>query len=115
MDKRILLAALVLFGGIGIAVAGASPQSALTPTRAVDASPGEASVKGMVEDVDRQNGTFTLTDGSAQLPVRYEGVLPAQVTAEQGLVASGELVHEAGRAVLIAEEIQIGCPSKYEA
>lgn len=110
-----MLAGLVLLGGLTVAVAGASPQATLTPTKALDAEPGSASVKGMVASLDRANGTFTLTDGEQSLRVVYEGALPAAVQAGRGVVAEGHIVHQEGQAVLQADEIQIGCPSKYEA
>lgn len=115
MDSRILLAAGVLIGGIVVAVAGASPQATLSPQAAVTAEPGPASVKGMIEATDRANGTFNLTDGEHALEIRYEGQLPAAVQDGKSLVASGEIVQAEDRRVLLAEEIQLGCPSKYDA
>lgn len=110
-----MLAGLVLVGGLTVAVAGASPQATLTPTEALEAEPGSASVKGMVASLDRGNGTFILTDGERSIRVVHEGGLPAAVETGRGLVAEGQIVHQEGHAVLQADEIQIGCPSKYEA
>lgn len=115
MDSRILIAGIVLVGGAVVAVAGASPQSTLTPAQAAQAEPGPASVKGMIEDTERSNGTFLLTDGEVAIPVRYDGQLPAAVQDGKSLVASGEILQEDGRRLLLAEEIQLGCPSKYDA
>ncbi len=115
MDRRLLLAVLVLVGGLTVAVAGAAPQATLTPTEALDAEPGSASVKGMVASLDRGNGTFILTDGERAIREVHDGGLPAAVETGRSLVADGQIVHQAGRALLQADEIQIGCPSKYEA
>lgn len=115
MDGRLILAAIVLIGGLTVAVAGASPQATLTPEAALDADPGDASVKGMIEQVDRSNGTFHLTDGETGILVRYGPGLPAAVANGSSLVAKGTLEHEGGQTLLVADEIQLGCPSKYEA
>lgn len=115
MNGRIVLAALVLLGGAGIAVAGASPQSTLTPSQAEDAPLGPASVKGMVLAVEEGNRTFRLTDGNTTLTVRMDRPLPAAIEANRSLVARGTLVQGDSGPILEADEIQLGCPSKYQA
>lgn len=115
MNGRIVLAAVLLLGGTGIAVAGASPQSTLTPSSAQEADAGQASVKGMIEETDERNRTFVLTDGEAEITVRMASTLPAAVQDGRSIVAKGELTHTDGSTALEADEVLIGCPSKYEA
>lgn len=112
VDARFLLAAVLLAAGAIIAVAGATPQSALSPTQAHDADPGAATVKGTVAHVDAQNGTFTLTDETSTLTVHHSTPLPAAVEPEATLVAKGTLTHEE-TVGFHADEIQVGCPSQY--
>lgn len=113
MDARLLVAGLVVLAGAGLAVAGASPQQALSPSDARAADPGPVTVKGTVAEVDRAESRFVLADGDAQLEVVYEGVLPSAVEANSTLVAEGTL-DDADPVVLHADEIKIGCPSAYE-
>lgn len=113
MDARLLVAGLVVLAGAGLAVAGAAPQEALSPSKAHEADPGPATVKGTVASVDRDAGRFVLTDGNGELEVRYDGVLPSTVETNSTLVAEGTL--ESGQPpVLHADEIKVGCPSSYE-
>jgi cytochrome c-type biogenesis protein CcmE len=53
-------------------------------------------VGGLVEKASLQHGTgadvkFTVTDGAHQLPVDYNGVLPALFREGQGVIAEGAL------------------------
>lgn len=115
MNGRTILAVILLSGGIAVAVAGASPQSALTPSDAYEAGAGDATVKGMVAAVDAENRSFVLTDGERSLEVRMSGQLPAPVQEGRSLVAKGHLIATGGDLVLQADEILVGCPSKYQA
>lgn len=115
MDARFIVAAALLVAGTGIAVAGTSPQSALTATKAQQADPGQAVLKGTVGTVDAANGTFTLTDGEASILVEHEVPLPAAIEPGNSLVTKGAIVHDAGEALFQADEVQVGCPSQYEA
>lgn len=115
MNGRIVLAVVLMLGGTGIAVAGAAPQSTLTPSAAQEADEGEASVKGMIEQTDERNRTFVLTDGQAEVTVRMASTLPEAVQDGRSIVAKGELTQTDGLTVLEADEVLIGCPSKYEA
>lgn len=114
MNGRVVLALVFLLGGAGVAFAGAQPQASLTPSEAVEAGEGQARVKGVVESVDREASAFTLGGDGEQVRVEI-GSLPAAVQPGKSLLAEGELVHEEGQTTLAAEEIQMGCPSKYGA
>lgn len=113
MNGRLALALVFVVGGAGIAMAGAQPQATLTPSEA-QASEGAARVKGMVDTVDRANGTLVLTGDGEQLVVELSDV-PAAVRPGNALVAEGEIVERGSDHVLEAHEVQMGCPSKYGA
>lgn len=114
MNGRLVIGLVFLLGGAGVALAGAQPQASLTPAEALEAGEGEARVKGSVQTVDRANDTFVLAGGGEQLTVQIDDV-PTAVVPEKSLLAEGELVSQDGETVLEAREIQMGCPSKYEA
>lgn len=115
MDARLIIAATLLLAGGLIAVAGAAPQSAITPTEATTADPGPTTLKGTVGTVDAEDGTFTLTDGETTILVAYGPGLPAAVEPGNTLVAKGTLDHQSEGPLLSASEIQTGCPSQYGA
>lgn len=114
MNGRLVLAFVFLAGGAVVAFAGAQPQASLNPAQALEAGEGEARVKGVIEAVDREAGTFVLAGGGERITVEMAS-LPTAVTPEKSLLAEGELVREDGETVLQAREIQMGCPSKYGA
>lgn len=116
MKTKLVLAGLLLVGGAIVAMAGAAPQAALSPSQALEAGQAEdVAVKGMVADVDPATDTFTLTDGEANLTATLDHDLPTQVQAGTGLVAKGALVAGEDGPRLVATEVVIGCPSKYQA
>lgn len=114
MNGRLVLALVFLVGGAGLAFAGAQPQAALNPSQALAGEPGHARVKGAVDAVDRDDGTFVLAGGGDSLTVDADTV-PTAVRPGNSLLAEGELVDRGGQRVLVADELQLGCPSKYEA
>ncbi len=113
MDARLILAMTLLATGGLIAVAGAAPQAALSPTEAKTADPGAATIKGTVQTVDTEAGTFTLTDEETTIHVTYGPGLPAAVQPGNTLVAKGTLDHSEEDPTFTASEIQTGCPSQY--
>jgi cytochrome c-type biogenesis protein CcmE len=113
VDARLVVAGLVVLAGAGIAVAGASPQTTLSPSQARGADPGPVAVRGTVAEVDRQAGTLVLEDEDARLEATYDGVLPNNVEPGQTIVAEGTL-DPGDPPRLAADEVQVGCPSSYE-
>lgn len=71
-----------------------------SPSQVVSAPPGEAEVfriGGMVEPGSLQRGRgetihFSVTDGSASVPVTFRGVLPDLFDENQGMVGTGRYV-----------------------
>lgn len=114
MNGRLVLAFVFVAGGAGVALAGAQPQASLTPAEALEAGEGPARVKGAVESIDREAGSLVVAGGGQTLTVAMDEI-PAAVREGKSLLAEGELVNERGELVLQAHEIQMGCPSKYEA
>lgn len=116
MNTKLVLAGLLLVGGAIVALAGAAPQAALSPSQAATQQHGQhVVVKGMVADVDGDQDTFTLTDGETNLTVALDHDLPTQVQAGTALVAKGTVISDEDGTWLAATEVVIGCPSKYQA
>lgn len=55
---------------------------------------------------------FTITDGSADMPVRYHGIIPDTFVDGVDVVVEGSL---AGDGTFVANNMLAKCPSKYEA
>lgn len=116
MNTKLVLAGLLLAGGTVVALAGAAPQAALSPTQALEKGQAQdVVVKGMVDQVSRDEDTFLLTDGDQRLRVVLDRDLPAQIQPGTTLVAKGDVVTDGQGTYLQAAEIVIGCPSKYQA
>lgn len=130
MRKRAKLALVLvlLAAGAALAFVGATPAAyrtvgdlAADPTsyagRSVDV---KANV--LAGSVDRSNGTFAfaINDERATLPVVWDSMKPLPEHEAGGsiegrtVVLRGTLAERDGRWVLLAEEMQVGCASKYE-
>jgi len=79
---------------------------------------GDHRVNGKVEagSIERLPGgmdlRFTVTDGSATLPVTYHGVIPDTFVDEAAVVVEGRLE---ANGTFVAHQLLAKCPSKYEA
>lgn len=124
--KLLVVAGLVAAGAL-LAFAGAAPEgyagvAALATDPAAFAGE-EVEVKATVVEgsLDRDGMRFLIEDGHATLPVRWDPAKPlpdheAGGTIEgKNVVVKGTLVLEEGGAVLFAQEMQVGCASKYRA
>ena len=71
-----------------------------SPTEVAEKAPGPNEnfrIGGLVEEGSLVRGqgaaiTFSVTDGGAAIPVRYEGVLPDLFGENEGVVATGKLI-----------------------
>ncbi|MGB3316022.1 MAG: cytochrome c maturation protein CcmE [Albidovulum sp.] len=71
-----------------------------SPSEVAEKAPGPNEtfrIGGLVEDGSLVRGqgaaiTFSVTDGGAAIPVRYEGVLPDLFGENEGVVATGKLI-----------------------
>lgn len=109
--------ALLIYAAIG-------QESGLTYYVTVDEflnSPPEGSgfrVNGQVKagTIDRQPSgmdvRFTITDGEADMPVRYHGIIPDTFVDGADVVVEGSM---AGDGTFVASNMLAKCPSKYEA
>jgi cytochrome c-type biogenesis protein CcmE len=70
-------------------------------------------VKGSIERMPTgQDVAFVMTDGGAELPVRYHGIIPDTFVDGADVVVEGSL---AGDGTFVANNMLAKCPSKYEA
>lgn len=127
--NKVLIGVLVLIGASWLAMSGSSGADPYLdvhtitddPTARVDA---EVSVKGeVVENTTRIDGTvirFVLTDGSGKtdhagktIDVVYHGFLPDAFGAGKMAVVSGVLRQGPDGLHIAADNLQVGCSSKY--
>lgn len=64
----------------------------------------------IVSDIDTLNLSFTLTEGTGSIPVKYRGVTPDNFNGDVEVVVGG-VMDSSG--VLQADSITTKCPSKY--
>jgi cytochrome c-type biogenesis protein CcmE len=55
---------------------------------------------------------FTITDGAADMPVRYHGIIPDTFVDGADVVVEGAM---SGDGTFVANNMLAKCPSKYEA
>lgn len=74
----------------------------------------DVEIKGNVkkDSIDLMNRTFILTDGDKDLKINYTDLLPSNFEEEKEVVIRGRL-YQRTELILEAEEIIVGCPSKY--
>ncbi|MDX1611450.1 MAG: cytochrome c maturation protein CcmE [Candidatus Thermoplasmatota archaeon] len=116
VQAKLVIAGLLLVGGTVVAFAGASPEAAWTPQRAVaEATPAgtHITLKGAVGEVHPDAQLFTLTDGTHNVTVHLGHALPGEIQPGLAVVSQGTLVLDDGRVLLRADEVILGCPSKY--
>ncbi|MBG17199.1 MAG: hypothetical protein CMB77_02445 [Euryarchaeota archaeon] len=124
MERRIRL---LLFGCLVVLATGAaffvrSPEVSISVTEITD-DPSEfaahkIAVRGVVENesLDEVERGFWLGDNDAVIYVDYGATTLSDAFAEgRTILVRGVLEQRDSGWVLAAEEIQVGCPSKYEA
>ena len=124
MDRRVRLLAL---GGVVILALAATlllapPEGSLSVDEVMD-DPNEftgdaISIRGLVMNGSWQEGDtdFTLEGENELLHVDFSGVSISSGFSEgKTILVTGELLQSDGEWIFHAEEIQVGCPSKYEA
>jgi len=72
-------------------------------------------VKGTVvrDSLNTEAKTFNISDGDVTINIQYEGMLPSGFKEDTDVVIKGILMDENGALFVAAEEITLGCPSKY--
>ena len=124
MDRRIRL---LFFGCIVVLATGAafivrSPEVSISVAEIIDDPSSytgdRLAVRGVVENesLDEKDRSFWLGDNDAVIYVDYGATTLSDAFAEgRTILVRGVLEQREGGWVLSAEEIMVGCPSKYEA
>lgn len=122
IQKSMLKKTIIVFGLIILALViafwGYSPKSYLTAgdvVRAINTYDGKiVEVKGVVGGLSEKNGIyiFNLTSGGETISVEYSKALPAQFKEGTEVVAKGK-VRAGPQITITADELTVGCPSKY--
>ena len=73
---------------------------------------GKVAEGSIVRETTGQDVAFVVTDGDAELPVRYHGIIPDTFVDNADVVVEGRL---AGDGTFEAHTLLAKCPSKYEA
>lgn len=124
MDRRMRL--LALGGVVIIALAAtlllAPPEGSLSVDEVMeypnDYTGDSISIRGLVMNGSWQVGDtdFTLEGEESEMFVDFSGVAITSGFSEgKTILVTGELQKSGGEWIFHAEEIQVGCPSKYEA
>lgn len=124
VQRRVVVLLAFAAAGAGLAFAGAMPEGYATVADIVAGSAhghgGSVTVKATLVDLDRNATpvTFALTDGVSRLPVVWERALPEHEAGGsiegRTVVVSGRVETRDGVSVLVGDDMQVGCASKYE-
>ena len=110
--------AMVALFAVSLNQPGAAYYISVTDFKRGQAHGDNFRINGKVQpdSIRRQPGgmdlSFTMTDGTSLLPVRYHGVVPDTFAAKADVVVEGELGADG---VFAAHTLLAKCPSKYEA
>jgi cytochrome c-type biogenesis protein CcmE len=108
-----LAVALALIAVSQTQVYAYAPSTLPAPT---ELSTREVRLAGLVAEGSLRTGgeivTFTVTDGVAQVPVRFDGILPALVAENEGVIAQGRLGRDG---IFTAENVLARHDENYEA
>lgn len=124
---RLVLLLALLAAGATLAYAGAQPQAYLA-VGDVAGNPSayaarEVELKGTVIEGslarDAEPLRFLMGDGGSALEVRWDPARPIPETGGtiegKSVVIRGQVVTDAGGTYLLADSMQVGCASKYQA
>ena len=111
----------IMLGLIGLMFLSVDPQVQYTVDEVMDSpeefSSDEVNVRGIVKNqsIDNSSSTFILQGSGAQIEVTF-GMIAVPDGFEEGrmIAVNGNLIKEGDTWKIDANEIQTGCPSKYE-
>lgn len=123
---KVLVASMLIFGAVFWALSGASSTEPYSDVHVVVADPDAhtdrtLSLRAIVVNNTTQSSetsvSFVVQDFATEyehvhLPVVYKGTLP-DAFGPKPVVLTGQLIETNGRWSLLAEDIQVGCSSKY--
>ena len=118
---RLALVAVVMLGLVGLMFMTVDPEIQYTVDEVMespeDHDSSEVHLRGIVRigSIDNQSSTFTLEGLSSELSVSFASIaVPDGFEEGRTIAVKGELSQDDGNWHLSANEIQTGCPSKYE-
>ncbi len=122
---KYLIGLLLIFGVIGYLIffgISSTQQYYMTPTelfakgQAVmgqgERVGGNLVASSIQQDIKNNKISFAITDGTKQLPVSYDGVVPDTFPKATQVIVEGKLN---GDGTFVASEVLAKCPSKYDA
>lgn len=119
--KVVIAAAVVVLSLSLTIIAGEPPEDYLSVEEARTMPDGEVQVVAMVVPGTIEQGDDGRTrfearsEGNATINVTYDRGLTEAFGADKWVVVTGEIGEQAGEPVLLADDVQVGCPSKWDA
>ena len=119
--SRLLFVGAIMLGLISLMFLSVDPQVQYTVDEVMDSpeefSSDEVNIRGIVKNqsIDNSSSTFILQGSEAQIEVSYGKIAVPDGFEEGRMIAvNGNLIQEGDIWKIDANEIQTGCPSKYE-
>ncbi len=118
---RLLLVGGIMLGLMGLMFLSVDPEIQYTVDEVMDSpeshDSGELNVRGIVQEqsLDSSPSTFILAGEESQIEVSFASIAVPDGFEEGRMVAvKGDLILVGNQWYIEANEIQTGCPSKYE-
>lgn len=118
---RLLLVGGIMLGLMGLMFLSVDPEIQYTVDEVMDSpeshDSGELNVRGIVQEqsLDSSSSTFILAGEESQIEVSFASIAVPDGFEEGRMVAvKGDLILVGNQWYIEANEIQTGCPSKYE-
>jgi cytochrome c-type biogenesis protein CcmE len=120
--NRLVLVGGIMIGLLGLMYMSVDPETQYSVDELMDSpsafTDDEVHIRGIVTlgSVDTASATFQLAGDDHQLLIAFGDIsVPDGFEEGRTIAVKGLLTHDAGEWILSANEIQTGCPSKYEA
>ena len=118
---RLILVGGIMLGLMGLIFLSVDPEIQYTVDEVMDSpeshDSGELNVRGIVQEqsLDSSSSTFILAGEESQIEVSFASIAVPDGFEEGRMVAvKGDLILVGNQWYIEANEIQTGCPSKYE-
>ena len=119
--SRLLFVGAIMLGLIGLMFLSVDPQVQYTVDEVMDSpeefSSEEVNIRGIVknESIDNSSSTFLLQGSESKILVSFAMIAVPDGFEEGRMIAvKGNLIEDGEMWIIDANEIQTGCPSKYE-
>lgn len=120
--NRLVLVGGIMIGLLGLMYMSVDPETQYSVDELMNSpsafTDDEVHIRGIVTlgSVDTASATFQLAGDDHQLLIAFGDIsVPDGFEEGRTIAVKGLLTHDAGEWILSANEIQTGCPSKYEA